>query len=574
MAVHNKEIAERFNRLADLLEVEGANPFRVRAYRNAARVIGGLSPSLADLVADGEDLTGYPGIGDDLADKIRTLVTTGELPLLREVAQRVPAELSDLMHIKGLGPKRVKALYQELGIASFADLEQAARDGRIREVEGFGEKTEQALLEGIERLRGGGERRTRLADAEAVAEPLKAHLGKVDGVERVEVAGSYRRRKETVGDLDILVVCADSGPVMDAFTGYDEVADVASRGETRATVWLRSGLQVDLRVVPRASYGAALHYFTGSQAHNIAVRQRGVARGLKINEYGVFAGDERRGGDGEEAVYAAVDLPWIPPELREDQGELAAAEAGELPELVTETDVRGDLHCHTEATDGADSLRAMAEAAQARGYAYLAITDHSRRVAMAHGLDGDALRRQGEAIDRLNEELTGITLLKGCEVDILEDGTLDLPDAALKELDLAVCAVHYHLGLSREKQSERLLRAMDNPHCAILAHPSGRLINEREPMALDMERVVAGAAERDVALEVNAQPARLDLRDDHCRLARELGARLVLSTDAHNADNLGLMRFAVGQARRGWAEAADVLNTRDVAGLRRALRQP
>ena len=574
MAVHNKEIAERFNRLADLLEVEGANPFRVRAYRNAARVIGGLSPSLADLVADGEDLTRYPGIGDDLADKIRTLVTTGELPLLREVAQRVPAELSDLMHIKGLGPKRVKALYRELGIASFADLEQAARDGRIREVEGFGEKTEQALLEGIERLRGGGERRTRLADAEAVAEPLKAHLAKVDGVERVEVAGSYRRRKETVGDLDILVVCADSGPVMAAFTGYDEVADVASRGETRATVWLRSGLQVDLRVVPRASYGAALHYFTGSQAHNIAVRQRGVARGLKINEYGVFAGDERRAGDGEEAVYAAVDLPWIPPELREDQGELAAAEAGGLPELVTEPDVRGDLHCHTKATDGADSLAAMARAGRERGYDYLAITDHSRRVAMAHGLDGDALRRQGEAIDRLNEELTGITLLKGCEVDILEDGTLDLPDAALNELDLAVCAVHYQLGLSRDKQTERLLRAMDNPHCAILAHPSGRLINEREPMALDMERVVAGAAERGVALEVNAQPARLDLRDDHCRLARERGAPLVLSTDAHNADNLGLMRFAVGQARRGWAEAADVLNTRDVAGLRRALRQP
>ncbi|HKJ70729.1 MAG TPA: DNA polymerase/3'-5' exonuclease PolX [Gammaproteobacteria bacterium] len=573
MAIHNAEIAERFERLADLLEVEGANPFRVRAYRNAARVIGGLSPSLSDLVADGADLSRYPGIGDDLADKIRTLVTTGDLPLLREVEGRVPAELSDLMHIKGLGPKRVKALYDGLGIDSLEDLEAAARSGRIRELEGFGAKTEQALLEGIERLKDSGERRTRLADAEAVAEPLKDYLARVSGVETVEVAGSYRRRKETVGDLDILVACADSGPVMDAFTGYDEVSEVASRGETRSTVWLRSGLQVDLRVVPRASFGAALHYFTGSRAHNIAIRQRGVARGLKVNEYGVFRGEERLTGDSEEAVYAAVELPWMPPELREDRGEIAAAESGELPELITEADIRGDLHCHTEATDGADDLRTMAEAAKARGYEYLAITDHSRRVAMAHGLDADALRRQGEAIDRLNDELSGITLLKGCEVDILEDGSLDLPDDVLAELEVPVCSIHYQLELSREKQTERVLRAMDNPHCRILGHPSGRLINERPAMDLDMERIIDAAAERGVVLEVNGQPARLDLRDEHCRQARERGAQLVLSTDAHNADNLALMRFAVGQARRGWVAAEQVVNTRSLAGLRRALER-
>jgi DNA polymerase (family 10) len=572
MAVHNQEIAERFSRLADLLEVEGANAFRIRAYRNAARVIGGLSPSLADLVADGEDLTRYPGIGDDLAEKIRTLVTSGDLPLLREVEQRVPTELSDLMRIKGLGPKRVKALYYELGIDSFEDLEKAARSGRIRELDGFGAKTEQALLEGIERLRGGGERRTRLADAEAVAEPLKAHLARVDGVELVELAGSYRRRKETVGDLDILVVCAGSGPVMDAFTGYDEVAEVASRGETRATVWLRSGLQVDLRVVPRASYGAALHYFTGSRAHNIAVRQRGVARGLKINEYGVFRGEERLAGDSEEAVYAAVGLPWIAPELREDRGEVAAAEAGELPGLITEDDLRGDLHCHTEATDGADSVRAMAETAAARGYEYLAITDHSRRVAMAHGLDADALREQMAEIDDLNEELSGITLLKGCEVDILEDGSLDLPDDVLAELDLAVCAVHYQLGLTRARQTERILKALTHPRCDILAHPGGRLINERAPMELDMEQIIRAAAEHGVALEVNAQPKRLDLTDEHCRLAREHGANLVISSDAHSTDNLGLMRFGVGQARRGWVGSDRVLNTLGLAPLRRALR--
>jgi DNA polymerase (family 10) len=574
MAVHNAEIAERFNRLADLLEVEGANAFRVRAYRNAARVIGGLSPSLADLVAAGEDLTGYPGIGDDLAQKIQTLVTTGELPLLREVEQRVPTELSDLMHIKGLGPKRVKALYQELGIDSFEDLEAAARSGRVRELEGFGEKTEESLLAGIERLRGGGQRRTRLADAEAVAEPLRAHLAEAEGVAAIEVAGSYRRRKATVGDLDILVACADSAPVMAAFAGYEEVAEVLSQGHTRSTVRLRSGLQVDLRAVSRDSYGAALHYFTGSQAHNIAVRQRGVARGYKVNEYGVFEGEQRLAGDTEEGVYAAVGLAWVTPELRENRGEIAAAEAGELPELVSEADLRGDLHCHTQATDGSGSLAEMAEAAKTRGYEYLAITDHSRRVAMAHGLDADALRRQMAEIDRLNDELSGLTLLRGCEVDILADGALDLPNDVLADLDVVVGSVHYDLDLPRDRQTERILRAMDNPCLHLLAHPSGRLINERPAMDLDMERLIEGAAERGVALEVNAQPARLDLSDEHCRAARERGVKLALATDAHHPDNLDLMPFAVGQARRGWVGPGEVINSRDLDGLRRALARP
>ncbi|MFB6261473.1 MAG: DNA polymerase/3'-5' exonuclease PolX [Thiohalorhabdaceae bacterium] len=557
MAIRNQEIAERFNRLADLLEVEDANPFRVRAYRNAARVIGGLSPSLSDLVADGEDLTGYPGIGDDLADKIRTLVTTGELPDLDEVARRVPSELSDLMHIKGLGPKRVKTLYQELGIDSFDDLEAAARQGRIRELEGFGAKTEESLL----------------GQAEEVAEPLRTYLEGVEGTEILAVAGSYRRRKETVGDLDILVACGDSKPVMDAFVGYEEVAEVASRGETRSTVLLRSGLQVDLRVVPRASYGAALHYFTGSQAHNIAVRQRGVSRGYKINEYGVFEGDRRLAGETEAAVYATVGLDWIPPELRENRGEIEAAAAGELPRLVEQGDLRGDLHCHTRATDGGQTVGEMADAARQKGYDYLAITDHSRRVAMAHGLDAEGLRAQMAEIDRLNEELGDFTLLKGCEVDILEDGSLDMPDDALAELDLAVCSVHYQLDLSRAKQTERILKAMDNPYCSVLGHATGRKINEREPMDVDMERIIAGAAERGVVLEVNAQPARLDLRDEHCRQARDHGAKLAIATDAHNADNLGLMRFGVGQARRGWLRPDDVVNTRDLAGLRQALKR-
>jgi len=573
MAVHNKEIAEKFDTLADLLEIEGANAFRVRAYRNAARVIGGLSPSLADLVAAGEDLSRYPGIGEDLADKIRTIVETEELPLLQEVAERVPLDLARLMEIKGLGPKGVKALYDELEIRSIADLERSLEAGEVHQLKGFGKKTEAAIREGLEQLRAGGERRTLLVDAEEVAEPLKAYLAEAEGVKAIEVAGSYRRRKETVGDLDILVTCADSGPVMERFVGHEEVAEVVSRGETRSTVMLRSGLQVDLRVVPQASYGAAMHYFTGSQAHNIAVRKRGVERGYKINEYGVYRDSEVIAGEKEEGIFRAVDLPWIPPELREDRGEIQAAEAGELPELIGVGDMRGDLHCHTKATDGADSLAAMARAGRERGYDYLAVTDHSRRVAMAHGLDEKRLREQLAAIDRLNEELAGITLLKGIEVDILEDGSLDLPDAVLAELDLTVCSVHYRFDLSREKQTERILRAMDNPHFRILGHPTGRLLNEREPFEVDLERLVEAAAERGCVLEVNAQPSRLDLRDVDCQMARERGAKLAISTDAHHAANLDLMRFGVEQARRGWVRPADVINTRDLAGLRQALQR-
>ncbi|MFP4561339.1 MAG: DNA polymerase/3'-5' exonuclease PolX [Thiohalorhabdus sp.] len=576
MPVHNRDIAERFTRLANLLEIEGANPYRVRAYRNAARTIGGLSVDIADLVAEGEDLTRYPGIGKDLAGKIRTLVETGELPDLAEVEKRVPTELSDLMALEGLGSRGVKALYKRLGITGLDDLEAAARAGRIREVERFGEKSERAILEEIEKLRGGAPERMRLADAEDVARPLVEHLARAEGVEAIEVAGSFRRRKETVGDLDILVACADGGPVMEQFVGYDEVAEVVSRGSTRSTVRLASGLHVDLRAVSPASYGAALHYFTGAQAHNIAVRRRGVERGYKINEYGVFesgGGEEPVAGATEEEVFSRVGLPWIPPELREDRGEIEAAERGELPALVTRPDLRGDLHTHTDATDGVDTLRAMAEAAAARGYEYLAVTDHSRRVAMAHGLDPDRLRRQMEEIDRVNGEGTGVTLLKGCEVDILEDGSLDLPDDVLAELDLTVCSIHYRMNLTREKQTERVLRAMDNPHFRILGHPSGRALNERAPMDLDMGRIIEAAAERGCVLEVNAQPARLDLRDVDCRLARERGARLALSTDAHSTGHLDLMRFAVGQARRGWVEPGDVVNTRDLAGLREALRR-
>jgi DNA polymerase (family 10) len=572
MPVHNSEIASLFERLADLLEVEGANPFRVRAYRNAARLIRGYARSMAELLRQGKDLSELPNIGADLAAKIRTIVDTGTLPLLEEVEARTPAALSDLMKIEGLGPKRVKALYEALHIRSLDELGQAARDGRIRELPGFGRKTEHMIGERLQRFTG-GEQRARLIDAAEIAHPLLDYMKQLEGVRDAVVAGSYRRRRDTVGDLDILITARRGSAVMDHFTRYDEVAEVISRGTTRSRVRLRSGLSVDLRLVPQVSYGAALHYFTGSKAHNIAVRKLGQKKGYKINEYGVFRGRKRIAGKTEKAVYASVGLPYIPPELRENRGELEAARARRLPRLIRLEDMRGDLHCHTRATDGHDTLEQMARAAAARGYEYLSINDHSRHLTVARGLDSKRLRAQLRAIDRLNGKLDGIVLLKSIEVDILENGTLDLPDSVLRELDFTVCSVHYRFDLPSSRQTQRILRAMDNPCFNILGHPTGRLINEREPYAVDLLKIMEGARERGCILELNANPARLDLTDEACKLAKDTGVRVAIATDAHSTDGLDFMRFGVDQARRGWLEPDDVINTRPLRALRKLLKR-
>ncbi len=571
MATSNAEIAGMLNRLADLLEIEEANAFRVRAYRNAARTVGGMSRSMADAVAEGTNLAELPDIGEDLAEKIETIVSTGGLPLLEEVEQRTPAALSDLMQIGGLGPKRVKTLYRELGIENEEDLKQAAGQGRIRDLDGFGPKLEQTILHRLATAPGSKEKRQRLVEAEAVAEPLVAYLAECEGLKDITVAGSYRRRKETVGDLDILVTARKGSPIVDRLVAYDQVSEVVSHGTTRSTVILRSGMQVDLRVVPKVAYGAALHYFTGSKAHNIAVRKRAVERGLKHNEYGVFRENKRIAGRSEEEVFRSVDLPFIEPELRENRGEIEAASNDRLPKLVSLNDVRGDLHCHTRATDGRDSLENMVAAARERGYEYISINDHSRRVAMAHGLDKRRLLAQVRAIDQLNERLEDIVVLKSIEVDILEDGSLDLPDAVLKELDFTVCAVHYGLNLPRQQQTERILRAMDNRHFGILAHPTGRLVGQRDPYEADMERILKGAVERGCFMELNAQPKRLDMDDSLCRMAHEMGVQVAISTDAHGSDDLDLMRFGIGQARRGWLGPADVINTRPLTELKELL---
>jgi len=571
MPVHNEDVAAIFDEMADLLEIEGDNPYRVRAYRNAARSVRHLGKELADMVERNEDLTRLPGIGKELAAKIREIVTTGHARALDRLHRRVPASLESLLKIPGLGPKRVRALYHDLHIKSLKQLEEAVRRGRLRQLPGFGPKTEQRILENIAAHRT-EEKRFLNSVARRYAEPLVAWLQDTPGVEQVVVAGSYRRGRETVGDLDILVTVHGESPVMQRFTEYDEVADVVSRGRTRSTIYLRCGLQVDLRVVEQASFGAALHYFTGSRAHNIAIRHLGQQQGLKINEYGVFRGERRIAGETEESVYASVDLPWIPPELREARGEIEAAREGRLPRLIERGDLRGDLHCHTRATDGTASIEAMARAAREAGLEYLAITDHSHHLTMVHGLDEKALRRQMAEIDRLNETLDGITLLKGIEVDILEDGSLDLPAGLLCELDLVVAAVHSAFRLSRRKQTERILRAMDSPCFTILAHPLGRLLNERDPIAVDMERILDAARQRGCFVELNSQPQRLDLTDDHCLLAREKGVLVAIDSDAHQPGDFALLEDGIRQARRGWLEKGEVLNTLPLKTLRRKLR--
>ncbi|BBA37164.1 PHP domain-containing protein [Methylocaldum marinum] len=571
MPVRNADIAAIFEEIADLLEIDGANVFRVRAYRNAARILQELGKDVRAMVKKGEDLTELPGIGTDLAAKIKGIVDTGHCKALDELHRRLPPAIAELLKIPGLGPKRVRSLYRELGIQTLDQLRRAVREHRIQALPGFGEKTEMHISDALEAHGGGAGRYTRVV-ADQFATHLLDYLKRVPGVGRVVIAGSYRRAKETVGDLDILATAEAESPIMQRFVDYEDVAEVVTHGPTRASVLLRGGLQVDFRVVSAENYGAALHYFTGGKAHNIAIRRLGQERGLKINEYGVFRGDERVAGDTEESVFAGVGLPFIPPELREDRGEIEAARTGRLPKLVELADIKGDLHAHTKASDGHNTILEMAGTAKSHGLEYLAITEHSRRLTVAHGLDSVRLLKQMDEIERLNDTLDGIVLLKGIEVDILEDGRLDFPDELLGRLDVVVGAVHSRFDLPRNKQTERILRAMDRPHFNILAHPSGRLIGRREPYDVDMLRVIRKARDRGCFLELNANPERLDLSDVQCKIAKEEGVLVSLNSDGHSTLDFGNLRYAVGQARRGWLESRDVLNSRGLNELRRLLR--
>jgi DNA polymerase (family 10) len=576
--VDNPEIARTLEEVADILEIQNANPFRIRAYRNAVRTVETVTVPLRRWVEEGRQLTDLPGIGKEMASHIQEMVETGTLGFRDELLAEVPRSLIELMRLPGLGPKKARRVWDELKIGSVDELEAAAKEGRIATLAGFGAKSQEKILAGIAEHRQQGSR-VLLNEAERSVEPLLAWLRAIPEVERLEVAGSYRRRKETVGDVDLLAIASRPIPVMEAFRAYAQVDKVLMAGDTRSSVVLGSGLQVDLRVVPAECYGAALVYFTGSKEHNVKLRRRGVERGLKISEYGVFRleTDEVEGaciaGREEAEVYAAVGLAWIPPELREDHGEIEAAAAGRLPHLIRVEDLRGDLHMHSTWSDGRNSIEEMVEACVALDYEYMVISDHSKSLAMTGGLDAYRLREQWKEIDEVRARHPEIRILRAMEVDILGDGSLDLEDEMLAGLDLVLVSLHSRLDLPAAQQTERVLRALEHPEVNVFCHPTGRLINRRKPAEFDVETVLRRAAELGVAVEMNCSPHRLDLKDTHARLARELGCRIVIDTDSHRTSELALRRFGVEQARRAGLGPQDVLNTLPYEEFRAAMER-
>ena len=587
----NADIAATFEQIADLLEYQGGNVFRVRAYRNAARTIDGMVESVAAVRDDsGRSLTDLDGVGSDLAEKIGTLLDTGELPLLAELRKAVPAVVFELMRVPGLGPKKVKLLVDQLGIDSLDALEKACREGQVEGVKGFGAKTQAAILGNIAFAKDPEHARLLWQEADAIVQDVLDWMRGCPQVRRIEGAGSWRRGRETVGDLDFVVDSDDSVAVMDRLHAWKETSAVLLRGETKTSVRGPRGVQIDLRVVEHDSFGAALQYFTGSKEHNVRLRSWARDRGLTINEYGVYTLDSEPnsdtkptkgalvGGSTEQDVYGAAGLQWVPPELREGRDEIGEADRGELPELVELADIRGDLHMHTTATDGEDTLAEMVRAAIARGLQYIAITDHGQRVTMARGLDKRRLLKQWDDIDRLNESLAEdgrppIVVLKGIEVDMLEKGGLDLPDDVLEKADWVVASLHYGQNQPREQITARIIEAIENPHVSVIGHPTGRLLNKRPPYDVDIEAVIAAAARTGTFLEINANPWRLDLNDHHAAAAKKAGVKIVISTDAHSTRGLDVMRCGVLQARRAGLEAGDVANTRTLAGLQKLMKR-
>ncbi len=572
----NHSLARVLDEIADVLEIKGESVFRIRSYRLAGESLQTMTRDVAEMIRRGEDLKEVPGVGSAIAAKLQELVTTGRCAYHQELLAEVPSGLLELLRLPGLGPKGVSLLWRKLGVTSAEDLERAVADGRFRTLPGMKEKKEARIRKGLEDRRR-RQRRFLLPEAEAVVARLTRYLEE-KGATRVEAVGSFRRRRESIGDLD-LVVLGHARVLSDAFVAHPDVKEVLGHGEAKSSVVLASGLQVDLRPFAPESLGAALQYFTGSRDHNVRLRERAVRRGLKLNEYGVFRVDtgERVAGVTEEEVYAALGLPFIPPELREDRGEIAAAEAGALPRLVEAADVRGDLHAHTQESDGKDTLEAMVEAARARGLRYLAITDHSRAIPSPKrgvGMDESRCLEHLARIRALQASVGDLRLLAGIEVDILPDGRLDMADEVLAQLDVVVGSLHSRLDMEREEMTARMLRAFESPHLDVWGHPLARLIGRREPVSVDLDRAVDAAARHGVALEINSQPDRLDLPDALIHSARQRGVRFVISTDSHSVPELQNLRYGVDQARRGWLRAADVLNTREADDFLAALRSP
>ncbi|MFO7924511.1 MAG: DNA polymerase/3'-5' exonuclease PolX [Bacteroidales bacterium] len=572
MPVHNKEIAKILNEIADLLDIKGENQFRIRSYRNAARTISGLTENITQIKGGKKKIKSLPGIGESIAEKIEEIANTGRISQLDELKKEIPESLVDIMKLEQMGPQRTKILNEKLNIQSIKDLEKAAKEGEIEKLEGFGKKTSENILKEIEEYsEKGGSKRFKLHEAGEMIKPMVKYLKK--NIKDITIAGSYRRKKETVGDIDILGISKDPDMAMDYFVNYEEVERILAKGESRSSVKLRTGLQVDMRIFNKESYGAALLYFTGSKAHSIALRKEGQEKSYKVNEYGIFKNKKRLAGKSEKEMYKKLGLLFIEPEIREDNGEIEAAKNNQLPELITPDQIRGDLQSHTNETDGKYSLEEMVKAAENKGYEYFAITDHSKKVSMANGLDEKRLAYQIDEIDKLNRKIKTLKILKSVEVDILEDGSLDLSDEILKELDLVVCAVHYNMNLSRSKQTKRILKAMENPYFNILAHPTGRMIGKRSGYDIDMDKIMKEARDKGCFLEINSNPDRLDLSDNYIRQAKETGLKLAVSTDAHSLDNLEYMKYGVAQARRGWLEKDDIINTRSWKELKELLKR-
>lgn len=571
--MENIDVARIFDEIADVLELKNDNPFRVRSYRRGARVVRDLPEEVATLLAEGK-LRAIPGIGESLAEKIDQIVNTGTTDSYEAVKKDPHYRLLGLLKIPGVGPKLAVRLHEELGVNTTEDLEEAAKSGKLRALDRMGEKLEEKILKGIEQERRSSGRH-KLSEALTYAEAIIKILKRIRGVKRIDPAGSLRRRRETIGDIDLLVIAdpSSAGRVMDVFTTMDTVANVIGKGDTKSSVALKSGIQVDVRILPPQVYGAALHYFTGSKDHNIAIRDRGKRMGLRISEYGVFnvKTDKIVAGKDEEEVFASVGLPYIPPEIRENWGEIEAAARGTLPHLIELSDIKGDLQMHTKASDGGNTIEEMAAYAKKLGYKYIAITDHTKAVRVAGGMTDEEYLAHVEKVKKVNAQVPGIEILAGAEVDILADGRLDLPDKTLALCDIVIAAVHSKFNMPRAEMTKRVLKGIRNKYVNIFAHPTGRIINERAPYEIDVDTLIEEAKKIHVALELNAYPDRLDLNDVHCRAAKEAGAKIAINTDSHADLQLPAMRYGVMMARRGWLEPDDVINAWALPDLKKFL---
>lgn len=568
----NQDITRIFNDIADLLEIKGDNPFRIRAYRRAALNIDSLSKDVSETPRD--ELMEIPGIGQDLAAKIEEYVRTGKIQAYEDLKKEVPEGLSMLLSVPSLGPKTAKLLFDELKIKDLDDLERYAREHKLSGLPGIKEKTEENILKGIEMLKRGMERQP-LGKVLPIANDIFEHLKKTAPVNKISIAGSLRRWKDTIKDIDILATAKDPKAVMNAFVHMPQVKDILMHGPTKSSVIITEGLQVDLRVVEEESFGAALAYFTGSKSHNIRLREMASREGLKINEYGIFRekDDRKVGGEKEEDIYRILGLTYIPPELREDTGEIETALEGRLPKLVVLSDIKGDLHVHTKRSDGSHDFDELIGEARKRGYEYIAITDHSKGLGIAHGLSVERLFEEKKEIEAINKKLRGFRLIAGTEVDIRSDGEIDFPDEVLKQIEIVVASVHSGFRQSRDQITKRLVSAMKNPYVSVIAHPTGRLIGEREPYEVDMDEVLKTAKETGTAIEINAYPLRLDLNDIYARKAKEMGIPLVINTDTHITSQFDYMKYGVSIARRGWLEKKDVLNTLNCDALLKRLKK-